>query len=90
MRKLLATAVLVAALAGSPTAVLATGHCDPAVEAERATVFAALAEQGVRIAGVTGAGGLAEFSSARERRERCDAVAARVAGVTGLGGVAVR
>jgi hypothetical protein len=93
MRKLLATSVLVAALLGAPGTALATDRCDPAVMAHRERVFAELADRGIRIAGVTGAGGITEFSTGSEaRRYACPRVAAmpRIAGVDGAGGVTVR
>jgi hypothetical protein len=93
MRKLLATSVLIGALLGAPGTALATDRCDPAVLADRARVFAEFAERGIRIAGVTGAGGIAEFSSrADARRYACPTAAAmpRIAGVNGAGGVTVR
>jgi hypothetical protein len=92
MRKLLATSVLVGALLGAPGTALATDRCDPAVLADRARVFAELAERGIRIAGVTGAGGITEFSTqADAQRYACPtaAVTPRVAGVNGAGGVTV-
>ena len=93
MRKLLAASVLVGTLLGTPGAALASDHCDPAALAYRARVFAELADRGVRIAGVTGAGGLAEFATrADELRFACPSAAAtpRVAGVNAVGGVPIR
>jgi hypothetical protein len=93
MRRLLATSVLVAVLLGTPGPALASDRCNPAVMAHRERVFAELADRGIRIAGVTGAGGIMEFStSAEARRYACPRVAAtpRIAGVNGAGGVTVR
>ena len=93
MRKLLATPVLVGALLGAPGVALAGDRCDPAFLANRARVFAELAERGIRVAGVTGAGGNAEFSSrADARRYACptSVTTARIAGVNSAGGVSVR
>lgn len=69
MRKLLATSVLVGALLGAPGSALAADRCDPAVLANRARVFAELAERGVRVAGVTGVGGHSEFSTLADARQ---------------------
>lgn len=63
MRRLFASMVLVGALLGMSGPAVADDRCDPAVQAERERVFAELAERGIRIAGVTGAGGIAEFGS---------------------------
>ena len=92
MRKLLATSVLVGTLLGTPGTALASDPCDPEVLANRARVFAELAERGVRIAGVTGFGGLAEFASKGDAlRYACpSSEASRIAGLTGAGGMAVR
>jgi hypothetical protein len=90
MRKLLATSVLVAALLGAPGTALASDRCDPTVMAHRARVFAELADRGIRIAGVTGAGGITEFSSSADaRRYACPrvAMAPRIAGINSVGGV---
>jgi hypothetical protein len=94
MRTLLASAVLVGALSAPPAVALTTGPCDPAVQAERERVFTELAERGVRIAGVTGAGGHAEFLGRPGADPYgCDDVTLthdRVAGVTSAGGVTIR
>jgi hypothetical protein len=90
MHSLIARTVLVGALLGMPTAALAADRCDPAVQAERTRVFDQLAQRGIRVAGVTGAGGHAEFSGSDDaRRYTCDppVAQARTAGVTGAGGV---
>lgn len=93
MRKLLATSVLIGALLGAPGTALATDRCDPTVLANRARVFADLADRGIRIAGVTGAGGITEFSTqADARRYACPTAAGlpRISGVNGAGGVTIR
>jgi len=91
MRTLIATVILLGALLSSPAA---ADPCDPSVQAERHRVFIELADQGVRIAGVTGAGGHMEFSE----RTGADPHGCRhptlspdrVPGVTGVGGLTVR
>lgn len=93
MRKLFASMVLVGALVGMSGPAVAHDRCDPAVQAERERVFAELAERGIRIAGVTGAGGIAEFGSRADAlRFACPeaALLPRIAGESGAGGLSVR
>ena len=81
MRKLLAASVLIGALFGVPSPALASDRCDPAVMAHRERVFAELADRGIRIAGVTGAGGITEFSGRADARRYACPVAAATPGV---------
>jgi hypothetical protein len=94
MRTLLVSTALIGALMTSPATALAGEPCDPAVRADRQQVFAELADQGVRISGVTGAGGHTEYLRPSDAdRFGCDDpsfTGFRVAGHTGAGGVSER
>lgn len=92
MRKLFTTAALSWVLLAAPVAASASDPCEPDVVAARDRVFAELAERGIRVAGITGAGGLTEHLHPRDTSPACPAAApaAPVAGVTTAGGITVR